>query len=269
MKIFNLFLLVMISACSTSKQVDVHPVHICDLNYTKYQATVTGYCQEAAANLPKTVPIIEKSIELRAISEIPEVFWFNQKMNYSLVKQDKKSPLIFIIAGTGASYNSSKMQSLQKALYQQGYHVISISSPTFANYIINATTKNDVPGNLERDAETLYGVMKKVLAQVKQEDNIEASSFSLTGYSLGGAHSAFIAKLDHAAEQVKIAMKQAKALAEQQKQLWLIQKQKVRAVELLRTNAMKKMAVVAARKEQKMFDEMSTQQFVRRHLSSF
>ena len=80
---------------------------------------------------------------------------------------------------------------------------------------------------------------------------------------------AFIAKLDHAAEQVKIAMKQAKALAEQQKQLWLIQKQKVRAVELLRTNAMKKMAIVTSRKEQKMFDEMSTQQYVRRHLSSF
>jgi len=98
----------------------------------------------------------------------------------------------------------------------------------------------------------------------------------LSGRSVDGIDSAtfshfhaFIAKLDHAAEQVKIAMKQAKALAEQQKQLWLIQKQKVRAVELLRTNAMKKMAIVASRKEQKMFDEMSTQQYVRRHLSSF
>jgi flagellar FliJ protein len=79
---------------------------------------------------------------------------------------------------------------------------------------------------------------------------------------------AFIAKLDHAAEQVKIAMQQAKALAEQRKRLWLAQQQKVRAVELLRKNAMKKVAVIASRKEQQMFDEMSTQQFVRRQLPS-
>jgi hypothetical protein len=173
----------------------------CDLSYSRYQATVTGYCQEVAAVLPKSVPTINKKITLRPLSEIPDVFWFNKQMNYSLVKQNGKAPLIFVIAGTGASYNSPKMISLQKSLYLQGYHVISLSSPTFANYIVNSTGSEHMPGDLGHDAKNLYQVMQRVLAQTTLEDNIEVSSFSITGYSLGGAHSAFISYLD---EQEKV-----------------------------------------------------------------
>ena len=77
---------------------------------------------------------------------------------------------------------------------------------------------------------------------------------------------AFIAKLDVAAEQVEIAMRQAKALAEQSKSLWLKQRQKVQAVELLRNKRLKKIAVAADKAEQKMFDEIATQQYIRRSL---
>ncbi len=77
---------------------------------------------------------------------------------------------------------------------------------------------------------------------------------------------AFIAKLDHAAEQVRIAMIQAKALTEQCKQLWLSQRQKVKAVEHLRDKQVKKIALVEQKNEQKMFDEIATQQYIRRRL---
>ena len=76
----------------------------------------------------------------------------------------------------------------------------------------------------------------------------------------------FIAKLDHAAEQVRIAMIQAKALTEQCKNLWLKQRQKVKAVEHLRDKQLKKLAVIAQKNEQKMFDEIATQQYIRRRL---
>ncbi|MEY8199058.1 MAG: flagellar export protein FliJ [Colwellia sp.] len=75
---------------------------------------------------------------------------------------------------------------------------------------------------------------------------------------------AFIGKLDTASEQVEIAMRQAKALAEQSKTIWLKQRQKVKAVELLRDKRLKKVAVAADRAEQKMFDEIATQQYIRR-----
>ena len=117
-------------------------------------------------------------------------------MKYSLVKQEGDAPLIFVIAGTGASFESAKMVSLQKSFFQQGYHVISISSPTFANFIVNSTNTKYMPGDLTHDAKDLYKVMQLVWAQVQAEDEVQASSFSLTGYSLGGAHSAFLALLD-------------------------------------------------------------------------
>ena len=75
---------------------------------------------------------------------------------------------------------------------------------------------------------------------------------------------AFIGKLDTASAQVEIAMRQAKALAEQSKTLWLKQRQKVKAVELLRDKRLKKVAVAADKAEQKMFDEIATQQYIRR-----
>ena len=75
---------------------------------------------------------------------------------------------------------------------------------------------------------------------------------------------AFIAKLDTAAEQVEIAMHQAKALVEQSRSIWLKQKQKVKAVKLLHEKRLKQSALAAERTEQKMFDEIATQQYVRR-----
>lgn len=75
----------------------------------------------------------------------------------------------------------------------------------------------------------------------------------------------FVNKLDQAGEQVKIAITQSKALMEQRKRLWLKQRQKVQAVEHLKEIQMKKTAQIAMRKEQKMFDEIATQQFVRRN----
>ncbi|REL34859.1 flagellar export protein FliJ [Thalassotalea euphylliae] len=75
---------------------------------------------------------------------------------------------------------------------------------------------------------------------------------------------AFVKKLDQAAEQVSIAINQAKALMEQRKRQWLAQRQKVQAVEHLRELKLKELAKQEARKEQKMFDEIATQQFVRR-----
>jgi flagellar FliJ protein len=75
---------------------------------------------------------------------------------------------------------------------------------------------------------------------------------------------AFIAKLDNASQQVKIALHQAKALVDTRKKQWLEQRQKIQAVELLRNKKIDALQLVANKKEQKMFDEMATQQFVRR-----
>lgn len=75
---------------------------------------------------------------------------------------------------------------------------------------------------------------------------------------------AFIAKLDNAAQQVKIALHQAKSLVDTRKKQWLEQRRKIQAVELLRDKKLAALQVAANKQEQKMFDEIATQQFVRR-----
>lgn len=196
MRIFSVLLMIILTACTSKQEEVVIAKAVCDLEYSSYQATVTGYCQEPAADLPESLDVINKSITIKPLDEIPEIFWFNKKMKYSLVKQEESAPVIFIIAGTGASYDSANMVSLQKSFYQQGYHVISLSSPTYANFIVNSTNTTYMPGDLAHDAEDLYKVMKLVWAQVQTQDEVEATSFAITGYSLGGAHSAFISLLD-------------------------------------------------------------------------
>ncbi len=77
---------------------------------------------------------------------------------------------------------------------------------------------------------------------------------------------AFIAKLDNAAEQVDIAIMQGKSMVEKRKKQWLAQRQKIQAVELLLDKKRSALETKANKLEQKMFDEIATQQFVRRRM---
>ncbi len=95
----------------------------------------------------------------------------------------------------------------------------------------------------------------------------EHSQIGIDSATYGHYH-AFINKLDNAAKQVKIALHQSKALVAQRKQQWFIQRQKVQAVEHLRAKEQAKLTLKAAKQEQKMFDEIANQQFIRRHYSS-
>lgn len=163
-----------------------------------YEATVIEAPSPYRAVLPQEVPT--RIIHLKVFPErkIPKMFWYEDGLPCSLVYQRGKAPLIFIIAGTGARYDSPKMLNLQRAFYQAGFHVLSISSPTHMDFIINASSAM-VPGNLEEDARDLYRVMQLAMAKIRQ--NIEVSECYLTGYSLGGIQSAFVSQLDEKQQQ--------------------------------------------------------------------
>ncbi|MCJ8340570.1 MAG: serine/threonine protein kinase [Pseudomonadales bacterium] len=155
-------------------------------------ATVIGTPKDYAAALPKDIDRLENSIAIFPNRPI-KTFFPVSKLNYTLVRQAYKAPLIFSIAGTGASHRSAKMQLLEKAFYQAGFHVVSLPSPTYANFIVNASS-TQVPGHLEQDSKDLYRVMEMVQNQISNQ--LEISEYYLTGYSLGGAQAAFVDKLD-------------------------------------------------------------------------
>jgi hypothetical protein len=157
------------------------------------EATVMELPSYYHADIPDKVPTKTFSLTVFPDREIPKVFWYEDGLDFSLVYQKEKAPLVFIIAGTGARFNSPKMLNMQKALYQAGYHVISITSPTHMHFIVNASSTM-TPGNLYEDAKDVYKVMQLAMDKVKK--NIEVSSFHLTGYSLGGIQAAFVSMLD-------------------------------------------------------------------------
>jgi hypothetical protein len=158
-----------------------------------YVATVMGTPAEFAYDLPKEVPLKFDTVKMFPKRKVPGILWNLDELRYSYLRQKGPAPLIFLIAGTGASFQSAKMQVMQKAFYQAGYHVISISSPTHPNFIV-AASSSGVPGHLEEDSSDLYQVMQSIWDKLQKK--MEVTDFFLTGYSLGAAESAFIAKLD-------------------------------------------------------------------------
>jgi flagellar FliJ protein len=117
--------------------------------------------------------------------------------------------------------------------------------------------ENEYQQNISR----LAGVGEYRLEYMKRLSQRAKNGLDSATYS---HYHAFIAKLDSAAAQVEIAATQAKALVDQTKSIWLKQRQKVKAVELLCERRQKKLVKVAEKIEQKMFDEIATQQYLRR-----
>ena len=184
-----LFLLILVSAIYFQAKSEAYDYPL--LN--EYAATIIGTPEEYKAMLPDNIRIRNMKLTVFRNREIPEVLWYEDKLRYSLVYQKVKAPLIWIIAGTGAGYNASKMQILQKAFFQAGFHVISLTSPTHPNFIVSASSTM-VPGHIVNDSKDLYHVMELIWEKVK--DSIDVSEFFLTGYSLGAAQAAFVSKID-------------------------------------------------------------------------
>ncbi|HEY9036106.1 MAG TPA: hypothetical protein VIM96_05275 [Pseudomonadales bacterium] len=157
----------------------------------KYDATVIGTPPEFSAVVSKKTPV--KVHTIKSIGNVPDLFWYDDGLQFSTALQKHKAPLVFNIAGTGAAYDSAKMIKVQAILYHAGFHVINISSPTYLDFLLAASTSH-MPGYAPDDAKDIYRVMQQAYDMVK--DNIEVSEFHITGYSLGALHSAFIANID-------------------------------------------------------------------------
>jgi len=123
---------------------------------------------------------------------VPDILWYDDTLQYSVAMQRRVAPLLFIIAGTGSSYESANCRYLQKVFHRAGYHVVSLSSPTYPNFIVSAST-TQVPGFIPQDVADLYQSMDAIANQIGRE---RISSYNLTGYSLGGTQAAFLAELD-------------------------------------------------------------------------
>ena len=143
--------------------------------------------------------------------------------------------------------NNKQLETLLKFEQKKEEHA--------ANMLRNA--ENDYQQNLIR-LQSVSDYRLEYMSRLSQRSMQGIDSATYNHYH------AFINKLDNASEQVKIAMHQAKALVEQSKQKWIKQRQKVQAVEMLANKRNLALMKIENKKEQSMFDEIATQQFLRR-----
>ncbi len=155
-------------------------------------ATVLGTPPEQAAEVDFDVPRTDQEIVIFPQRKLPRIV-ARDTYRYALTAQDEAAPLIFLIAGTGSSHRGDRMRLLDAAFYAAGFHVVSLSSPTFANFV-NTASSSQVPGRNRDDAADLYRVMQKILQA--HESELEVTGFHVAGYSLGGMNAAFLSLLD-------------------------------------------------------------------------
>jgi hypothetical protein len=187
----GLSLLLLAAFASATVTVDNYGYPLTD----RFVATVVGTPEGTEAKLPtvQQIKFKKRRITVFPDRQLPDLLWYGHEMIYSEALQDQPAPLIFLIAGTGAAHNGGKNVNMARAFHKAGFHVVSISSPTYPNFVTSASSTG-VVGHAERDAEDLYRVMEMIWA--KLDDKIDATSFNLTGYSLGAFNSAYVAKLD-------------------------------------------------------------------------
>lgn len=63
--------------------------------------------------------------------EVPPVLWYDAAgMSYGLAYRETRAPLVFLIAGTGGSFNTDTNRLLARVLHDAGFHVLGLPSPT-------------------------------------------------------------------------------------------------------------------------------------------
>lgn len=156
-------------------------------------ATILGSSTLMLEGVTEKVPTKEYNIKLPWAKPVPDHFWYNEGFRFSLVSQEKKAPLIFLLAGTGSSHNSIRMEYFQRIFYDAGYHVVSISSPMNSNFIINASTSR-MPGLVVDDSEDIYKIMKEIKKKISS--NIQIEDYYMVGYSLGATEVGILSWID-------------------------------------------------------------------------
>ncbi|WP_157505460.1 alpha/beta hydrolase [Geminicoccus roseus] len=195
--ILPLVLSLLLSACTTSAVTPLPataPPPVYDYPFANpWVATVVGTPADQKIVFPDEPRPVRRQLAVFPGRAIPEGFWYYEALNYSVLLQPGPAPLVFVIAGTGASDRSRLTTALGHILHAQGMHVVLLPSPTHANFIVTAS-ENFLPGLGQQDATDLLRVMHGVKDQLA--DTIAITGYGITGYSLGAWHAAFTAEMD-------------------------------------------------------------------------
>jgi len=186
----KLKLLVLVSVITLAKNasadIDFYDYKIKD----SYVSTIFGTSQSNKATI-QSAPFRQGELRLKKADTVPENFWFNEELKYAKAIQEGHAPLAFLIAGTGGNHISPKVKLMANILYDLGYSVVTLPSPSHSNFIVSSSSNSSV-GGIEQDIKDLKNVILKISQDIIKEDNAFITNYVVGGYSLGAAHSAFL-----------------------------------------------------------------------------
>ena len=119
--IFSWFLLAWLVSFPAAAQDYAYPIA------NRFAATIIGSPPDMQAELPADIPASIGQVTVFPDRKVPAVLWLGNQLSYRYSLQEGPAPLVFIIAGPGANHQASKMELLQKVLYQAGYHVVGLA----------------------------------------------------------------------------------------------------------------------------------------------
>ena len=124
-------------------------------------------------------------------------------LSVALYRQDHPAPLLFILAGLGSNPYFGVAQYLARLFYEEGFHVVILSSPMSWNFALS-TSQSGAPGYAPEDARDLYEAMQKSLAVLRDRYNVKITGINFMGVSLGALEGAYLSVID--ADERKIGM---------------------------------------------------------------
>ena len=162
-----------------------------------FMATVAGTPNELKVPVPDEVDVQQGDLAVRVLPDrkLPPALSNYRDLHFRVAWHDEPAPLIFLIAGTGSGYDSSRMDYLKRLFWQAGMHVIVLSSPTNHDFIA-AASNSGMPGMGAEDARDLHTAMSMALDKAQDEKGFEVTEYRLAGFSLGALNAAFVAELD-------------------------------------------------------------------------
>jgi predicted alpha/beta-fold hydrolase len=115
-------------------------------------------------------------------------------------QQKFSGPLIFMVTGTGSNSSAGYAVAQAQRLYRMGYQVAILSSPLNWSFVLAENQTGEL-GYTPDEAQDLYEYMGKVVSILKAKRGLQVSSYSIIGYSIGGAEVAFISLIDQQQHQ--------------------------------------------------------------------
>lgn len=167
-----------------------------------FLATIVGTPPQLAWPGPKESEIRQSDLAVRVLPErnLPPALSRYQELHYRLAWHKGPAPLVFVIAGTGSSYDSQQLNFLKRLFWQAGMHVIILSSPTNHDFIA-AASRSGLPGLGRDDARDLHSAMSLAAEHARDTKHLEISDYRMVGFSLGALNAAFVAHLDQTLQQ--------------------------------------------------------------------